>query len=221
MRVVFPCPVAERDVDTGRRQREAYRLPDPSIAPGDESDASVDVHSWPPVKAVARILPCPFARADTAAVDTGGCYALVVMPQPQTYANHVRLVPAYLAALLLLIVNAGWSLFDLTRGFTIASLRAAVVAVALVLVALYARSFALRAQDRIIRLEMRLRLREVLPPELHPRIAELTINQLVALRFAGDRELPGLVTRVLTDGLEDRKVIKQLVTDWQADDLRV
>lgn len=149
------------------------------------------------------------------------CYALVSMPQPQTYANHVRLVPLYLAALIALFINASWSLYDLIGGVTIASVRAAVVAVALVVVALYARSFALRAQDRIIRLEVRLRLREVLPVDLQPRIAALTINQLVALRFAGDRELPGLVTRVLTDGIQDRKVIKQMVTDWQADDLRV
>lgn len=143
------------------------------------------------------------------------------MPQPQTYATHVRRVPLYLTVLFVLIVNAGWSLYDLTGGVTVASLRAAVVSVALVFIALYARSFALRAQDRVIRLEMRLRLREVLPADLQPRIDELTLNQTVALRFAGDRELPGLVTRVLTDGIQDRKVIKQLVTDWQADDLRV
>jgi hypothetical protein len=143
------------------------------------------------------------------------------MPQPQTYANHVRLVPPYLAALLVLFVHAGWSLYDLTGGVTAASVRAAVVSVALVFIALYTRGFALRAQDRIIRLETQLRLREVLPAELQPRVKELTINQLVSLRFAADHELPVLVTRVLTDGIQDRKVIKQLVTDWQADDLRV
>lgn len=143
------------------------------------------------------------------------------MPQPQTYATHVRLVPPYLAALVVLIVHAGWSLYDLTGALTVASVRAAIVSVALVFIALYARSFALRAQDRIIRLEMRLRLRELLPADLQPRINELTLNQLVSLRFAGDRELPGLVGRVLTDGIQERKVIKQLVTDWQADDLRV
>ncbi|MCC7043553.1 MAG: hypothetical protein IT183_06810 [Acidobacteria bacterium] len=143
------------------------------------------------------------------------------MPQPQTYANHVRVVRPYLAALSVLFIHAGWSLYDLTAGVTVASLRAAVVAVALAFIAVYARGFALRAQDRVIRLETRLRLREVLPAELQPRIGELTINQLVALRFAGDRELPGLVTRVLADGLDDRRAIKQLVTDWQADTLRV
>lgn len=143
------------------------------------------------------------------------------MSRAQTYANHARLVPRYLAALLVLGVHAGWSLYDLTGGLTVAGVRAAAVAVAVVVIALYARGFALRAQDRTIRLEMRLRLHEVLPADLKPRIRDLTLDQLVALRFASDRELPDLVTRVLTDGIRQRKVIKQLVTDWQADDLRV
>jgi len=75
-------------------------------------------------------------------------------------------------------------------------------------------------QDRVIRLEMRLRMREILPADLHPRIAEFTPGQLVALRFAGDRELPVLARRVLDERLQDRKAIKQMITDWQADHLR-
>jgi len=143
------------------------------------------------------------------------------MPQPQTYANHVRLVPLYLAVLVVLSVDAGWSLYDLIAGPTTASVRATVVSAALVLLALYARGFALRAQDRVIRLEMRLRLRDVLPAELQPRIHDFTHDQLIALRFAGDRELPALAARVLQDGIRDRRTIKQLVADWQADDMRV
>jgi hypothetical protein len=72
----------------------------------------------------------------------------------------------------------------------------------------------------VIRLEMRLRLRELLPPDLVPRIGELRPRQLVALRFAGDRELPALVRRVLDERLQDSKAIKQMITDWQADHLR-
>lgn len=143
------------------------------------------------------------------------------MPQPQTYANHVRTVPVYLAVLAVLSINAGWSLYDLTAGLTTTNVRAAVVSAALLLLALYARGFALRAQDRVIRLEMRLRLRDVLPADLRPRIHDFTHDQLIALRFASDRELPALAARVLQDGIRDRKTIKQLVTDWQADDLRV
>lgn len=143
------------------------------------------------------------------------------MPQSQTYATHVRYVPFYLAALGVLIVHAAWSLYGLTAGVSIASVRAATVALALVFVALYARGFALRAQDRVIRLEMRLRLRELLPADLQPRIPEFTLDQLIALRFASDWELPALAARVLHDGIRDRKAIKLLVTEWQADDLRV
>ena len=65
--------------------------------------------------------------------------------------------------------------------------------------------FALRVQDRVIRLEMRLRLRELLPPDLVPRISELRPRQLVALRFAGDRELPALTRRVLDERLRGRE----------------
>ena len=143
------------------------------------------------------------------------------MSQPQTYATHVRYVPRYLVALFVLIVHAAWSVYDLATDISMTTVRAAAVSAALVVIALYARGFALRAQDRIIRLEMRLRLRELLPADLHARIPDFTTDQLVALRFASDRELPALAARILHDDIRDRKTIKQLVTEWQADDLRV
>ena len=139
----------------------------------------------------------------------------------QTYATHVRYVPRYLIALFVLIVHAAWSWYDFAADVSLAAARSAAVASALVLIALYARSFALRAQDRVIRLEMRLRLRELLPPDLRTRIQEFTTDQLVALRFASDRELPALAVRVLDEGIRERKVIKPLVKEWQEDDLRV
>ena len=83
-----------------------------------------------------------------------------------------------------------------------------------------ARIFALTVQDRVIRLEMRLRLRELLPPDLQPRIGEFTRHQLVAMRFASDRELPAIARKVLDERLEDRKAIKLLVQEWEADHLR-
>lgn len=143
------------------------------------------------------------------------------MSQSQTYATHARYVPRYLAALFVLIAHAGWTLYECVTALSVASVRAAAVAVALVLIALYARSFALRAQDRIIRLEMQIRLRQVLPAPLQARLQEFTPDQLIAMRFASDRELPALAARVLEEGLRDRKRIKLLVTEWQADDLRV
>ncbi len=75
-------------------------------------------------------------------------------------------------------------------------------------------------QDRVIRLEMRLRLAGLLPADLQARIQELTVDQLVSLRFASDAELPGLTRKVLDDKITDRKSIKKLVKDWQADWMR-
>ncbi len=80
--------------------------------------------------------------------------------------------------------------------------------------------FALRVQDRVIRLEMRLRLRELLPLGLHPRIVDFTPSQLVAMRFASDAELSDLAVAVLRDHIHDKKVIKQMIKDWNADHLR-
>jgi hypothetical protein len=67
---------------------------------------------------------------------------------------------------------------------------------------------------------MRQRLRELLPTDLQSRMGEFTRNQLVALRFADDAELPVLARKVLDERLEDRKVIKLLIRNWQADHLR-
>jgi hypothetical protein len=94
------------------------------------------------------------------------------------------------------------------------------VAAALLVLYFYTRRFAWTVQDRVIRLEMRLRLTELLPGELRQRIPEFTVGQLVALRFASDAELPELARKVLEEKINDRKVIKQLVKDWQADNLR-
>ena len=92
------------------------------------------------------------------------------------------------------------------------------MAVALFLGALFARVFALAAQDRVIRLEKRLRLRELLPPEMKARIPEFTREQLIGLRFASDAELPDLAAAVLRDNVQKRDQVKKLVKQWRADD---
>ena len=142
-------------------------------------------------------------------------------PGTQSFKNHAKFVPLF-HFVVIPILLVSW-LRSLVIAFTHPGLDtalAALVGVALILVALFARSFALRVQDRVIRLEMRLRLRELLPPDLVPRISELRPRQLVALRFAGDRELPALTRRVLDERLENAKAIKQMIADWQADHLR-
>ena len=97
---------------------------------------------------------------------------------------------------------------------------AAAMGIVLAMVFVTLRVFALTVQDRVIRLEMRLRLRELLPADLQTRIPEFTHHQLVALRFASDRELPALARKVLDEHLTDRRKIKLLIQDWQADHLR-
>jgi len=139
----------------------------------------------------------------------------------QSFKNHTKLVPLYhFVTLPILLANSLWTLVQAVSRPGGDTIIAALVGVAFILLALQARTFALRVQDRVIRLEMRLRLRELLPPDLVPRIGELRPRQLVALRFAGDRELPALVRRVLDERLEDAKAIKQMITDWQGDHLR-
>jgi Family of unknown function (DUF6526) len=140
----------------------------------------------------------------------------------QNLANHTRFVPPFhMFVLPVFLINLIWTIVRLVKiGATFESVFAVVMAIALILFALFARVFALTVQDRVIRLEMRLRLAELLPADLRPRIPEFTVAQLVSLRFASDAELPALARKVLDEKLNDRKAIKQLVKDWQGDYLR-
>ena len=141
---------------------------------------------------------------------------------PQTFENHARIVPAYHMVLFaILLINLGWSLYRLYRAFSFETVVGLLLAFGLILLSFFARVFALRVQDRVIRLEMRLRLEKLLPADLLPRIAEFMPSQLIALRFAGDAELPELARRVLTEKIEDRKTIKKLIQQWNPDYLRV
>ena len=139
----------------------------------------------------------------------------------QSFKNHGRIVPAFhLVAGPIFFANLLWSAY---RAVTLPSkptIFSLLMAIGFVILFFYSRLFALTVQDRVIRLEMRLRLRELLPPDLVARIPEFTPAQLVALRFASDRELPALARQVLDQRLNNRKAIKQLVKEWQADHLR-
>ena len=140
----------------------------------------------------------------------------------QTLANHSRIVPAFhMVALPILLLNVVYSIYMLVHTwFLFGALVSLLVSIALLLVALYARMFALTVQDRVIRLEMRLRLEKLLPADLKPRIQEFTVSQLIALRFASDAELPDLARRVLDESVKDRKAIKQMIKTWKPDYLR-
>ncbi len=121
---------------------------------------------------------------------------------------------------LLVLANLLWSLWRLIRRPGLEAAVGLIVAVALGLFFWYVRTFPLKVQDRLIRLEMRLRLREILPEDLAPRIGELTPDQLIGLRFASDGEMAGLVRQVLEGKLKRRDEIKRAIQDWQADYLR-
>ena len=143
------------------------------------------------------------------------------MSEVQSFENHARLVPPFhffVAPVLLL--NVGWSVYQVVHAFSAGTVIALLVALALVVLALVARVMALTVQDRLIRLEMRLRMKELLPADLAARIPEFTVSQLVSLRFAGDAELPDLARKVLQDKITSRKTIKKMIRNWQPDLIR-
>lgn len=144
----------------------------------------------------------------------------------QTYRTHRMYVPLYhFVASTILLVNLVWQIYRLFRGFPGQPLADRVVALlvagALIVIFAYLRLFPLKVQDRLIRLEMQLRLARLLPPELQPRIAELSPGQLIGMRFATDEELPDLARAVLQEGIRNREAIKQKIRRWQADDMRL
>lgn len=140
----------------------------------------------------------------------------------QNYANHAKFVPMYhVLTFGLLVVNLAWSAWQLVRVFSAANVIALLMALALLLLFFFARLFALGVQDRVIRLEERLRMERLFDADLRTRIGEFTTEQLIGLRFAGDEELPDLARRVLEEGISDRKTIKQNVQNWRPDHQRI
>lgn len=146
----------------------------------------------------------------------------------QNFANHTRIVkPFHLGVFPVLVLNFIWSAVLFITGLTagvwsiLAGLVGLLLAVVLIGMFFFTRIFALTVQDRLIRLEMHLRLREVLPEDLKPHIGELTVGQLIALRFASDAEMPELMRTVLSEKIVSRSEIKKRIKDWQGDYLRV
>lgn len=142
--------------------------------------------------------------------------------QVQSYANHAKMVPLfhYVGSSLLLVLLV-WHVWRLVTAPSVDAAMALLLLVVVILGYFYARLFALAAQDRVIRLEERLRMERLFDGELKARIGDFTTSQLIGLRFASDAELPALARRVLDEGIRDRKTIKMAVTDWRADHQRV
>jgi len=139
----------------------------------------------------------------------------------QSYKKHTRILPGFHYFVLpVLFLNVLIEIRRLWLDPTAHFAWETVVAAALLGLAFLSRVQALSVQDRVIRLEMRLRLRGVLPPDLQPTIGQLKHRQLVALRFASDSELPELIREVVAGKLATPKDIKMRIKDWQADWLR-
>jgi hypothetical protein len=142
-------------------------------------------------------------------------------PYPQTLANHLRLDPPF-HFFVLPVLAISWivSVVVLVRRPCFLHFWLVVFVTAIVVAVIKARLYALRVQDRIIRLEERLRFATLLPDSLRPQIAKLSEGQLIALRFASDEEVPALVERTLSANLAPRD-IKKAIKSWRPDYWRV
>ena len=140
---------------------------------------------------------------------------------PQNYSHHTRYDPLFHFFILpVFVITLISSIVHLVRRPGLHSAWLVVVMVAAVLLAFKVRLYALKVQDRVIRLEERLRLMTLLDPGLRPRIGELTESQLIALRFASDGELPALAARALNEKLATAE-IKKAIQQWRGDYWRV
>lgn len=144
------------------------------------------------------------------------------MADQQTYASHRRYIPEFhFFVLPVLTANVVVTVIEFVRHPRFITAWIAIVAIALGIGIWTARAMALRAQDRIIRLEERVRLGQLLPPDLRSRVGELQPSQLIAIRFAPDEEVPDLVRRTLDGELKTRGDIKRAIQNWRSDHLRV
>ena len=143
------------------------------------------------------------------------------MARQQSFKSHRRYIPAYhFFVLPVLILNVVAQTLYFLKWHSPYKLFMIVVAIALVVLGFAARTMATRVQDRVIRLEERLRLSNLLPVEMHAGINDLTRGQLVGLRFASDDEVAGLAERCMTGELTKAEQIKREIKNWRADNLR-
>jgi hypothetical protein len=141
--------------------------------------------------------------------------------KPQSYASHAKIDPAFhFFVLPVLLINFIVVAYLLFRHPGTGGAWLLLVSIALLVLAGRTRSYATHLQDRVIRVEERIRLTAILPEPLRARIAELSDSQIVGLRFASDAELPALFQRAVDEKLS-RSDIKKAITDWRPDYSRV
>jgi len=146
------------------------------------------------------------------------------MSDPQSFRNHARLdIPYHLVTSAALLANLIIGVILLVLSFhtqLLLGIWIVILSVALIIIYLRLREYPLKVQDRIIRLEEKLRLDALLPEHLRKRIPELTEDQLIGLRFASDEEIPTLVELTLDKQLS-RKQIKERIQNWRPDHWRI
>jgi hypothetical protein len=141
--------------------------------------------------------------------------------KPQSYASHAKIDPAFhFFVLPVLFINILVVAYLLIRHPGIGGAWLLLISVTLLVLAARSRSWATHLQDRVIRVEERIRLAAILPEPLRSRIGELSDSQIVGLRFASDTELPSLFQRALDEKLS-RSDIKKAITNWRPDYSRV
>ena len=144
------------------------------------------------------------------------------MPKEQTYSNHRRYYwPHHIIVQPILAAHFVFELRDFLRDQTFDNGWSALVAFALLLLSITARAQALKAQNRSIRLEERIRLMQLLPPEEHSKIDELRMAHFIGLRFASDEEVADLARRSFRGELKGSGDIKKAVKTWRPDHHRV
>ncbi len=142
-------------------------------------------------------------------------------PVVQSLKNHVRYDPPFHFFVLPVFAAAViWSLVHVFRHPNVHSLGLVVLFIAALIVVFKARLYALKVQTRVIRLEERLRLQQLLPEPLRARIPDLSESQLVALRFASDSEVAGLMEQALAKKMSNAE-IKKAIQNWRPDYFRV
>jgi len=144
------------------------------------------------------------------------------MQETQNYQNHVRWYPlVHFFLTPVLTFNLIWQIVRLYQEPNWDRAESLLLAIALIALSFAARLQALKAQDRVIRLEEYLRYKEILPADLAAQAMKLKIGQIIALRFASDEELPELVRQTLRGEFKNSKAIKLAVKNWRGDYLRV
>jgi hypothetical protein len=149
------------------------------------------------------------------------------MPKPQSFANHTSRDPLLAFFVLpLLLLNLLFAIYvtihrwDYPRPYHHTNLWWIVMSIVFIAMAIVSRNSAIRAQDRVIRLEEQLRLADLLPESQLGLIDALHMKQFIALRFASDAEVSALATRAVAENL-DQKQIKQAIVNWRPDNHRV